>query len=204
MDDIKVIIFDLGGVVFENGTRKIKEFLKREYHLTEDILNIMFYGHETYLFRTGQLSPNEFWSFIDSIAVQEKLEIRKNEIRSLWYNFFTPREGIFTLLELLHNNYELGIISGNIKERISFLDEKYNFRKYFDWEVYSFDVGVNKPDPKIYQEALMKTKELSSKCLYIDDKDIFIEPAKKLGMHTILFKNYEVLLKDMARKVIFK
>lgn len=205
MANIKVIIFDLGGVVFENGTRKTKEFLKRKYHLSEDLLNRIFYSQETLLFRTGQLDSDSFWHFIDSIAIQENLKIGKNEIRDIWYNFFTPKEGMFTLLELLHKNYELGIISGNIKERIFFLDEKYKFRKYFDWEVYSYDVGANKPDLKIYREALKKTKTSGSYCLYIDDKNIFIEPAKKLGMSTILFESYKKLLIDLSNfKIITK
>lgn len=197
--DIQVIIFDLGGVVFKNGTRKMREFLKTTYSVKDELLKVIFYGEEAGLLRAGKSAPFDFWSFVDFIAIKEKWGIGKSEIRDIWYNFFTPTEGMFELLWALHKNYEIGIISGNFQERILFLEDKYHFKKYFNWEVYSFNVGANKPDIKIYKEAFNKTKASPQNCLYIDDKDIFIEPAKILGMKTILFENCTKLLEDLRQ-----
>ena len=179
--NIKVIIFDLSGVVFENGTRKMREFLKTRYSIKDELLKTIFYGKEADLFRAGKLTPFDSWNFVDAIAIKEKWGIGKNEIKDTWYNFFTPTEGIFELLQILHKDYELGIISGNIQERILFLEEKYHFKRYFDWEVYSFDVGVNKPDIRIYKEAFNKTKEFKDKP-NSEIKKLFEEQLKMLDL----------------------
>jgi HAD superfamily hydrolase (TIGR01509 family) len=186
-------------VVFENGTRKLRKFLRDKYSIKEEVLSNIFYGKEAQLFRIGILSSSDFWDFIGSVQFRKGLFIDKNEISNYWHNSFTPRDGIFNLLERLHRNYELGIVSGNIQERITFLEDKYKFRKYFDWEVYSFNVGVNKPDIKIYKEVFKLTKADASNCLYIDDKDIFIKPAQRLGMRTILFKETQKFLEDLDK-----
>lgn len=199
MIDIKVIIFDLGGVIFDNGTRKTKKFLKEKYLIKDNVLKNIFYGEEASLFRNGKINSSKFWKFVNFVFEKEKAEIDKDDLKSIWYNSFMPQKGIFKLLQNLHNNYELGIISGNIKERVKFLDGKYHFRKYFDWEIYSFDVGINKPNLKIYKEALQKINVKERNCLYIDDQETFLKPARILGMNTLLFKTYEEFLKDLSR-----
>lgn len=199
MDKIKVIIFDLGGVIFENGTRKAKIFLKDKYRISEELLNKIFYGREAQLFRNGQAMPKEFWNYVDQILKNNHIDIGKEEFKNIWYDFYKPDGKIFELLEVLKEKYELGIVSGNIKERILFLNKKYKFRKYFDWEIYSFNVGANKPNLNLYRAIFKKTKCKAENCLYVDDKDIFLEPAKKLGIKTLLFVNYDNFLKDLNR-----
>jgi HAD superfamily hydrolase (TIGR01509 family) len=58
-----------------------------------------------------------------------------------------------------------------------------------------------KPDPTIYQLLLAKASEPATACVYIDDKPEYLEPAKKLGMEVIDFKNAEqpaIRLKELA------
>lgn len=198
MNTIKTIIFDLGGVVFENGTRKLRHFLNEKYKISPDLLTSIFYGEKSQLLRAGKIEPQEFWNYISASFKQENIGMNLEELRDMWYGLYKPNINIFTLLENLKKNYELGIVSGNIKERILFLEERYHFKKYFDWELYSFDVGFNKPDAKLYKAIFSKTKNLSENCLYIDDKEVFLNPANNIGIKTLLFKSYEELLFDLA------
>lgn len=198
MGKIKVIIFDLGGVVFENGTHKAIKYLKEKYSFSDDLLEKIFYGKEALAFREGRFTPKEFWRFIDSILPKESRLTARN-IRSIWYNFYIPPKGMLELLANLKRNYKLGILSGNIKERVDFLNEKYDFRKFFDFEVYSFDVGMNKPNLAFYQKALEKANVDAENCLYVDDHLEYVEPAKKLEMQTMLFRNFNQFLKELKQ-----
>lgn len=201
MGKIKVIIFDLGGVVFENGSQKAIKHLKNKYSFSDSFLEKMFYGKEALDFRAGELKPAQFWQFIDSVLPSES-GLSAANVRDIWYNFYIPPKGMFDLIRRLKQNYKLGIISGNIKERVEFLDQKYDFRRHFDFEVYSFDVGANKPNPILYEKALDKANMDASNCLYIDNCPEHLEPAKRLGMQIILFKNTRQLLKELRRKGI--
>ena len=45
----------------------------------------------------------------------------------------------------------------------------------------------------IYELVLAKALNPAAACVYIDDKPEYLEPAKKMGMEVIAFKNAEQL-----------
>ena len=193
-----MIIFDLGGVVFGNGSQKAMKYLKNKYFFSDRFLEKMFYGKEALDFRVGKLEPAQFWQFISQILPRE-IGLTADDVKNIWYNFYIPPRGMFDLIRKLKRNYKLGIISGNIKERVEFLDKKYGFRMYFDFEVYSFDVRANKPSLILYEKAVEKAKVEASNCLYIDDCPEYLEPARNLGMRTILFENFRKFQREIRK-----
>jgi HAD superfamily hydrolase (TIGR01509 family) len=72
---------------------------------------------------------------------------------------------------------------------VAYLDAKYSFLQKFDDGIFSHIVKHKKPDPVIYQLLLAKSSHPAAACIYIDDKPAYLEPAKKLGMQVIAFKN---------------
>lgn len=68
-----------------------------------------------------------------------------------------------------------------------------NFLENFKDGVFSHLVGVRKPNIKIYEYALEKTKNKPEECIYIDDKADLLLPAKQLGIKTIHFISAESL-----------
>ncbi|PIR04638.1 MAG: hypothetical protein COV57_03370 [Candidatus Liptonbacteria bacterium CG11_big_fil_rev_8_21_14_0_20_35_14] len=69
---------------------------------------------------------------------------------------------------------------------------------YFDEVIISAEVGINKPDPKIYSLALDKIKSNPEESIFIDDLEKNLEPAKKLGIATILYENPKQLEKNLS------
>jgi putative hydrolase of the HAD superfamily len=60
--------------------------------------------------------------------------------------------------------------------------------------VFSFKVGVMKPDPGIWQTMMRMGRVEPGECLYIDDIPEYCEAAEKLGIPTI---NYQVGSTDL-------
>lgn len=56
-----------------------------------------------------------------------------------------------------------------------------------DEVVISAEVGVAKPDPKIYEIFLERSGATPREVVYVDDKVQNLVPASRLGMRTILF-----------------
>ena len=53
-----------------------------------------------------------------------------------------------------------------------------------------------KPDEKIYRHILEKYKLNAEECLFIDDVEVNVEGAKKVGMKAEIFKeNYDEIIK---------
>ena len=57
----------------------------------------------------------------------------------------------------------------------------------FDECVVSYEVGVMKPHPRIYEVALEKGLASAEKSVFVDDREENIAAAKELGIHTIHF-----------------
>jgi HAD superfamily hydrolase (TIGR01509 family) len=69
------------------------------------------------------------------------------------------------------------------------LKEKYRIAHHFDRVFNSAEIGIAKPDPRIFRHLLRRLKVRVETCLFIDDKEKNIAMARALGFHVIHFKN---------------
>jgi putative hydrolase of the HAD superfamily len=58
---------------------------------------------------------------------------------------------------------------------------------------------VRKPDEKIYRLALHITQRTPAESVFIDDRDINLEAAARLGMRVVHFQNPEQMTEDLKR-----
>jgi putative hydrolase of the HAD superfamily len=93
-----------------------------------------------------------------------------------------------TLTELKQNGYEMHIITNGFKEVQYTKLENCQLRSFFDVIVCSEEVGINKPDPKIFQFALNKAgTEAKNSFMIGDDYEVDILGAERVGMKTVHF-----------------
>ena len=76
--------------------------------------------------------------------------------------------------------------------------------KHFDAIVTSFESGVPKPDRKLFDLVASKLSVGLHECVFIDDRENFIEMAKEYGMETILFKDPKQLRQELIKIKILK
>ena len=77
-------------------------------------------------------------------------------------------------------------------------------RKGFDVVIVSCEVGVRKPNPRMYNlliKALQKKKIKSKEILFVDNRKWNLGPAEKLNMQTVLFKNNKQAIKEIEDAV---
>ena len=93
-----------------------------------------------------------------------------------------------TLHELKQSNYEMHIITNGFKEVQYIKLENCKLRPFFDIIVCSEEVGVNKPDPKIFHYAMNKAGAKAENSFMIgDDYEVDILGAERVGMKTVHF-----------------
>ncbi len=197
---IKAIIFDMGGVIFSRAPSGVEKSIQPLINRSEQEIIAELKKAEFKDFLHGKISESQYWtSVIKRAGWKTDADSLKEAIRK----HMKPVEGMMDLIKNLRNKkYNLFILSGNTLEWTRYLDEKYDYKRYFSGEIYSFQTGYNKPDMRIYRDILKKTGLTPEECLFIDDKPEFLEPAKNLGMKTILFKNPEQLKKDLLQNLI--
>lgn len=180
---IKAIIFDFGDVFInldKDGTnRKLREMnvedlpeaisaKNREYEqgfVTSDEIS------EHYRTHFPQLEKEDFLDSWNSILL-EFPEYRLKFIQKL------SEEKDFKLI-LLSNTNENHI--EHIKHKVPFYEE---FKRCFDAFYLSYEIGMRKPNPDIFEFVLDENELEPEECLFIDDTPENIKTASRLGFHT--------------------
>ena len=96
--------------------------------------------------------------------------------------------GAIELLEYLRPKYNLYILSNGFKELQSRKMKTAGIDKYFDALILSEEIGVNKPDSRLYEHAMRKTSSNPQESLMIGDMfDTDIVGAANFGMDSIYY-----------------
>jgi HAD superfamily hydrolase (TIGR01509 family) len=204
LNSSSTIIFDLGGVYFTDGTGKAITTISNRYSIDIGTVTEIFHGDVGTAYRENKISEKDFWEIAKKKWEIENVAI--DELSTIWLDGYTPIEEVVKIiLQLKESGFELLYFSGSTKERIEYLEKKYSFMQYFKDGIFSFEIGVRKPSILPYQCILQKASNHPHNCLYIDDKEKYITPAKELGMNTMLFTNYYCLYTDLkALGLVYK
>jgi putative hydrolase of the HAD superfamily len=119
----------------------------------------------------------------------------KSERKTKLYDHSIPM-----IKKLKKEGYKIAIISNSSVFAIKHLKNKTKLLKYIDYPIFSFDVGVIKPNPKIFRALLKKAKCKPKEVIMIGDnfKDDVI-PAKKMGINAIHYTTYEALKEELKK-----
>ncbi|MCX6705617.1 MAG: HAD-IA family hydrolase [Candidatus Woesebacteria bacterium] len=137
---------------------------------------------------------------------KEKLNLSDGEIKkALPYipTKFERFEKLWEILSDLKKQYKLAVINNGNSIALRYWKEKFDFG-IFNLYINSGEIGLRKPDPKIYLLTCKKLDVKPEECLFMDDSLENIEAAKKLGMKTIWWnkgENKEKLLTEFKKLV---
>lgn len=195
---IKTIIFDLGGVYFTDGSTKSIKIISEKYRIRQALVHEIFKGDIGTKYRSNMITHDEYWEMAKEYW--KRPEISTDELSQIWHNNYLPIQGTIEIIRKLKaKGYRLIFLSDNVQERVDFLQEKYDFLKDFSGGgVFSHVAKIRKPDLEIYKMALDIANAPAENCVYIDDKANLLEPAQKLGMHTIHFTSPQSLADELA------
>lgn len=205
-NNIKNIIFDLGGVI-----------LNIDYNITAEAFKNL--GIENYnelytqfnqisLFddlEIGKISPDFFRTKIRELC---KLDISDNDIDKAWNAMLLdfPKERL-DLLQKLKNKYRLFLLSNTNEIHLidyqNQLKEKFNVNnlsEFFEKEYYSHIVGLRKPNKEIFEMVLKENNLIASETLFIDDSIQHIEGAKQVGIKAYHLTGKETII-DLFNKI---
>jgi HAD superfamily hydrolase (TIGR01509 family) len=187
MKKCKAIIFDLGAVILNiNYQNTIDEFAKLGVNNSTT-----FYSKkvQTNLFNqieTGMISSNEFLKALQ----KETKNANINQVEKAWNAMLLdlPEERV-QLIRKLKNNHSVYLLSNTNAIHIDAFKKQLDnkkwlaFCKLFDKMYLSHELGLRKPDIKIFEYILKEQKLKAEEVFFIDDSPQHIASAKKIGIH---------------------
>jgi putative hydrolase of the HAD superfamily len=108
-----------------------------------------------------------------------------------------PKDDVLAIARSLSRTYPMCTINNESRELNQYRIESYSLRDIFRTFVSSCFVGIRKPDTAIYQLALDLTQRKPEECCFIDDREVNLDPARLLGMNTILMRDSRQLVQDL-------
>ena len=188
MPEMKVVFFDVGGVLLSNGWDRRsrrdacqhfdldwQDFQDRHDSVFTDFetgeLTLDGYLQRTVFYRDQPFTGDEFYSFMKSQS--EALP-----------------ESMALLRELSESGtYLLATLNNESRELNDYRIENFGLRDHFSLFLSSCYLGVRKPEPEIYQIALDITQQVPEQCVFIDDRELNLECAELAGMRAIHFRD---------------
>lgn len=183
---IQAVIFDCFGVIAdENWKPYLRGLLADTDPRLEEALSL---NQEV---DAGNMAYEDFLARLSDITdvpislIRAKIETHTADVSLLDY----------IALEL-KGKYKIGLLSNVPANWLDkFLTPEQ--RALFDVVILSYEVGVAKPDPRIYQVMANRLKLVPEACLFVDDQLVNCEGALSAGMHTALFTGFDRLKSEL-------
>lgn len=186
---IKAIVLDIGGVLLRTEDRTSREKLEQKYGLpTGGSDKLVFDSDAAQASTLGTTGPNLIWRNVaDTLALSpEDLGAFK---RSFWAGDRVDQE-LIQFLQECRDDYIVALLSNAWQNFRIVLDEKYQIKEgqTVDKIYISSELGVAKPDKRIYEMLADRINCEMDEILFIDDFIENIEAAKALGINTIHYQ----------------
>ncbi|MGL9773853.1 MAG: HAD family hydrolase [Sodalis sp. (in: enterobacteria)] len=198
---IKAVIFDMDGVLID----------AKDWHY--DALNkaLNLFGLE--------ITKQEHQTAYDGLPTKDKLimlscdkglshslhlfinEMKQKYTINIVNNFCKPMfHHEYALSSLQREGYRLAVASNSIKNSIEVMMDRAHLTQYLEFTLSNQDVVKGKPDPEIYNKAIMTLKVLPQECVIVEDNENGIKAARASGAHVLEVKtiydvNYENIKK---------
>ena len=199
---LKCVIFDLGGVVFSSPIGRLAA-LETEIGMPSKTLNRFIMNSKAWK-RMEKGITNTI-----TFAIEYDAEVKQGVEMGMLNSLLMQVSGLQVMttiangtgvprqqyVEAITSLKMLGIktvaLTNNFKST-SVENQANVVRSMFDLTLESSELGLRKPDPKIYQLACKRANVNVKDCIFLDDIGANLKPAAQLGMQTI-----RVLIDDL-------
>jgi putative hydrolase of the HAD superfamily len=195
---LRGVIFDFGMVLSGPVNTDARRALIQAVGLPEHQFEPLYWA-DRHAYDEGKLTGIAFWQKFgrDSDLNFSSHQIEElNRLDARMWTTFDPAM-IAWQLQLKHAGLLTAILSNMGDSVLANMEREFTWLRNFDVLVWSFQLGIAKPDPAIYHYVLEKLGTRPEETLFLDDRRINIDAAKALGLRAIEFSTIEKLREDL-------
>lgn len=199
---INTFIFDIGNVLvpfnwkevfaelFDEKTAKI---IADATVLRSNLWNEFDRGSKTdsQIMESFYQNAPEYKEQIDLAVWEIYRRMKPYDYSSQWLSF------------LKSNGYKVYLLSNFGRTSFKLAEKSFDFLKYVDGAIISYQVEQIKPNPAIYMILCQKYGISPCDAVFIDDNPDNIDAAEQLGFNTILFTGMDEALKALGNMGVY-
>ena len=197
---ITTLFLDIGNVLLTNGwDRHMRKTAAEKFHLDHEEMNERH--HLTFdTYEEGKLSLDEY---LTRLVFYEDRPFAREDFKAFMFaqSQQTPEMAqTAALIKGLKAAYGLKVatVSNEGLELTRYRIKKFNLKEFVDFFISSCFVHYRKPDADLYRLALDCAQVMPEQALYIDDRLMFVEVARRMGMNGIHHTGYESTRQQLA------
>ena len=187
---ITTLLVDIGGVLLTNGwdhnsRRHAAETFGLDYDEMTERHHLTFDTYEE-----GKLSLDEY---LRRVVFYQERSFSREEFKTFMYAQSKPYPDMIKLIHGLKTQYSLRVaaVSNEGRELTMYRVQQFELRTFVDFFISSCFIHYRKPDEDMYRIALDISQAQAEQVIYIDDRAMFVEVARDLGMTGIVHSGYE-------------
>lgn len=186
MAEIKVLFFDVGGVLLTNGwDRGSRRQGVEQFGLDGE----EFQDRHDFIagdFDSGKLTLDDY--LLRTVFYRER-PFTREEFVEFMFSQSEAKPDTFTILEELSatDRYLLATLNNESRELNEHRIRTFGFDRHFALFLSSCYLGLRKPEPEIYRVAVDITQTSPDECVFIDDRALNLECATRAGIPSIHF-----------------
>ncbi len=196
---IKGAIFDWAGVFCSPGEPFSHPKLTDLTGLSVDELGKATEELQGQYYR-GHISSEVFWG---DVLKKFHLTLSPQELSAAYLSSYQLYPEMLTLAQKIRAKMPTALLSNLTSEMMHDIVRKHLVDRYFDYLLFSNEIGCMKPEHEAYHLALKKLGTPPQATIFIDDSARNVAAAKALGLHTILFTSPAQCKKELSALVDF-
>lgn len=197
MSDLKAIIWDFAGVVLYSVKGSFNSLLAERLNVPESEVEKLIDSPMNTLWDINEIDDKTFYTYILNELNQPLKKITVIE-HFVFKDFYVDQQ-ILNYIKKLRESFTTVLLTNFPAHIHDFMKTDWTVDGAFDHMIASCDVKLIKPDPAIYQLTLDRIGYQAQECVFIDDREINIQPAVDLGMHGIVCKSKEQAIEDLDK-----
>ncbi len=187
---ITTLFLDIGGVLLTNGwdhniRRRAAEKFSLDYNEMNERHHLTFDTYEE-----GKLSLD---GYLNRVVFYQERPFSREEFKAFMYSQSKPFPEMIELMRGLKSQHglEIAAVSNEGRELTMYRVQQFNLGSVIDFFISSCFVHYRKPDEDMYRIALDIAQVSPERVVYIDDRAMFVEVARGLGIAGIIHTGYD-------------
>ena len=201
---INTIIFDFGGVITDSPLKEFRKLEKINYIESGSISKVVMNNPDTNSWakcERGEIDIKEFSFLFEKEAELLGYNIDISMVLKKLYGPIRPMM-VKKIKLLIQNNYKVVCLTNVLKGMksitpINRTKEVEKILKYFHKVYESCELGMRKPEKRIYKYLVDDLNVFPENCVFLDDLGDNLKTAKNLGIKTIKVVNPNEALSEL-------
>jgi epoxide hydrolase-like predicted phosphatase len=183
---VRAVVWDLGGVILRTMDWSRRSAWEDRLGLPRmQLTRLVFESDASRRATLGQATDEDVWA-----SVAAALSLDPPTAQQLRHDYFADDRVDARLMDFirkLRSRVQVGMITNAWPDVRGYLEDVFRIADAFDPLIVSAEVGLAKPDPRIYQVMLERLGLEPAQAVFVDDFEDNVAGARWVGMQAVHF-----------------